>query len=152
MKKAQVKRFVLYLSGIIAVGVIVYIAFFSVQIVSGVSKKELAPETIVRVRVLGAGVTNVKAVAKKLASYSGTDLAVHVVETGTFTLHEVSRSFIIAHTEDKTTAVRLARQLHLDPSVVMYKPLEHNTKQITVTLVAGADMNVDSANAQSKKE
>ena len=152
MKKAQIKRFVLYISGIIAVIIVVYITFFSVQIVSGVSEKELSPDTMLRVRVLGAGVTDVKAVAEKLASFSDTDIAVHVVETGTFDLHKVNRSFIIAHTDDKTPAIQLARQLHLDPSAVIYKPLEHNTKQITATLVAGTDMNDSTTNTQSKKE
>ena len=121
--------------------VLLYLLSMSVRVTTGVSSTLEAPDYTVRLQVLnGCGVNGLAArVADRLASYSDENIEIRVLDTDNFNLRTVSNSFIISRDEDTKVAELLAARLGLDPSTVIYKPLEKNFRQVSATLVLGKD-------------
>jgi hypothetical protein len=120
---------------------VVYMIFLAVKVTRGYSQTQSGPERLVRLQIVDAsgedGMT--KRARQILADRSDKELAVEIVESNRFDRHKVTRSFLIAREEDRTTAELLAQRLGLDPDEVTYRPLAHNRLYIAVTLVLGSD-------------
>jgi threonine dehydratase len=125
----------------------------SIRISRGVTRTLDPPEHEVRLQVLnGCGVDGLAAsVADAWADYTDADLHVVVVDTDNFDLHNVAESFIISRQENRTAARLLADRVGLNPDQVVYKSLENNYRDVTATLVLGADW-PDIEATQQKKE
>lgn len=128
---------------IVAVAVLslIYVAALAVNVVSGYSVTAATPERMVRLQVVdGIGDKElVRDVVALLRERADLELSVEVVERVRFDLREVPRTFIIARTEDQSTARLLAQRLGLDPDEVTRKPLDQNSRFVTATLVLGQD-------------
>ena len=137
-------KFVKYLG--IGVGsalliVLLYLLASTLTVAGGISRVIDRPTHLVRLQVVnGSSVKGLtREVAKRLSGYADSELEVRVVDMVDFDLRELPRSFVISREQDKTTAALLAKKLGLDPSEVVYRPLEHNSLQVSATLVVGKD-------------
>jgi hypothetical protein len=137
-------RFVKYLG--IGVGsalliVLLYQLTSTLTVAGGISRVIERPTHLVRLQVVnGSGVKGLtRKAAKGLSDYADYALEVQVVDVVDFDLRELPRSFVISREQDKTAAALLAKKLGLDPSEVVYRPLEHNSRQVSATLVVGED-------------
>ena len=112
------------------------------------------PLTAVRVQVLtvDAGAESAAEIGKWLEAQADSSFAIDVVEANRYELRSAARTLIVSRVEDETAARRLANRIGLDPSEVIYKPLEHNTKQATVTLIVGSDFDRIVSSQQITKE
>ena len=135
-------KFVKYLG--IGVGsalliVLLYLLASTLTVAGGISRVLDRPTHLVRLQVVnGSGVEGLtREVAKRLSDYADSVLEVRVVDAVDFDLRGLPRSFIISREQDKTAAALLAKKLGLDPSEVVYRPLEHNSLQVSATLVIG---------------
>ena len=113
----------------------------TLKITTGVSETLDSPDYVVRLQVLNGCEVNGLAArgSDLLADYADSDIEVKVVDTDNFDLHKVTGTFIISRHEDMKVARVLARKLGLEPSTVVYRPLENNYRQISATLVLGED-------------
>ncbi|HKK21382.1 MAG TPA: hypothetical protein VJ983_07925, partial [candidate division Zixibacteria bacterium] len=66
-------------------------------------------------------------------------IEIKVVDRSNFDLRKVQHSFIICRESNKQGAELLARTIGLNPSEIVYRPLENNAQQISATLVLGED-------------
>ncbi|MBD3257424.1 hypothetical protein GF377_03245 [candidate division GN15 bacterium] len=117
----------------------VYVGSLVLELATGHSVTAATPDRIVRVQVVDA-IGNrelCSEVEARLASVSDLELAIEVVDRVRFDLREVPRSFIIARDEDRSAARLLAARLGLDPEEVIHKPLTHDTRFVTASLVVG---------------
>ena len=121
--------------------VVIWVASMTLKITTGVSETLDSPDYVVRLQVLnGCEVNGLAARASDwLADYADSDIEVKVVDTDNFDLHKVTGTFIISRDEDMKVARMLAGKLGLEPSTVVYRPLEKNYRQISATLVLGED-------------
>jgi hypothetical protein len=125
---------------ITAAVIVVYTFTVADKVVSGYSLEQPTPRYMVRLAVVDAADESglMKAVTREIEKVSDLDLSVEIVETSTFDVRSVERSFIISRQENLTAARLLAERLGLDPSEVIYKPLVNNRKHVTATLVVGS--------------
>jgi len=137
-------KFVKYLG--IGVGsalliVLLYLLASTLTVAGGISRVINRPTHLVRLQVVnGSGVKGLtREVAKRLSDYTDSVLELRVVDTVNFDLRGLPKSFVISREQDKTAAALLAKKLGLDPSEVVYRPLEHNSRQVSATLVVGED-------------
>jgi hypothetical protein len=121
--------------------VLLYFLSSTLTVAGGVSRVIDRPTHLVRLQVVnGSGVRGLaREVIKRLSDYTDSVLELQVVEAVDFNLMELPRSFVISREQDKTAAALLAKKLGLDPSEVVYRPLEHNSRQVSATLVVGKD-------------
>jgi len=121
--------------------VFLYLLSSTGRVVKGITQAAESPTYQVRLEVVnGSGKEGLaKQVAKRLDGYADADLEITVVDRSDFGRTKIAKTFIIARQADKTAAHLLASRLGLDPADVTYKPLEHNMRQVSVTLVIGED-------------
>ena len=121
--------------------VVLYIISVSVRITTGVSETLDSPEHVVRLQILnGCGVNGLASkVADALADYSDPDLEIEVIDTDNFDLRKVTRTFLISRQKDERGGTILAEKIGLDPSEIVFEPLENNYRQVSVTLILGED-------------
>ncbi len=124
-----------------AVIVVIFVASFAVKVTKGVTRTVEAPQYQVRLQVLnGCGKVGLAArMADELDSYRDEQMQIRVVDTDDFESRPVHESFIISREEDRTAARLLAGRLGLNESEVIYKAIENNYRQVSVTLVLGND-------------
>ena len=134
--------------------VAVYLGVAGTRLVGGVTLTENPPAHLVRLQVLHASgeKANASAVSGRVRDASAGSLDLRVVEIREFDLRSITRTTIVSRIEDKTGARLLARQLGLDPGAVYYRPLEHNTRQVTATLIVGPDFENILTALEAKKE
>jgi hypothetical protein len=127
--------------GAVLLVVFLYLLSSTGRVVKGITRAAEPPAHLVRLQVVnGSNVDGLaERAAESLAGYADRDLEIKVVDTADFGLGKVANSFIIARQQDQTAARLLAAKLGLDPSGVTFKPLEHNMRQVSVTLVVGED-------------
>ena len=154
MNKPQFFRIARIVIAIAAVVVLVYLAMIGTRIASGVSEMVPMPAESVRVQVLtvDAGEELAAEIGKWLKAQADSSFAIDVVETDRYELRSAARTLIVSRIEDETAARMLANRIGLDPSEVIYKPLEHNTNQATATLIVGSDFDRIRSLQQTTKE
>ncbi len=140
MERARLKLIATYTSGLVLLLVGGYVMFLTAKLVQGVSVSAEMNSTEIRIRVLDAGCANVREVVNRIDAYSGPDLSPVIVETGRYESRDLEYSFLMSHVGEKARVKRLARLLQIDPTAVIERPLPHDVKYITATLVAGRDM------------
>jgi hypothetical protein len=121
--------------------VLLYQLLSTLTVIGGISRVIDRPTYLVRLQVVnGSSVKGpTREMVKKLTGYADSVLEVRVVDVVNFNIRELPKSFVISREQDKTAAALLAKKLGLDPSEVVYKPLEHNNRQVSATLVMGKD-------------
>lgn len=121
--------------------VLLYITSVFMKVTTGVSETLDSPMHVVRLQVLnGCGVDGLaNRVTDALADYTDQNLEIKIVDTDNFNLKKVVRTFLISRQEDKRAVTILARTIGLDPSEIVYEPLENNYRQVSVTLILGED-------------
>lgn len=141
VSRSKIEALVLILAVVVLTGMgsIVY------RVVVGVSKTDDLPAHLVRLQVVEASGREMllSEVVSGLSGYSSGDLEIQIVETEKFKVREVPKSFVISRQKDQRAAGLIARHLNLDVDEVVYRPLENNQKQVSVTLVLGTDFNLD---------
>jgi hypothetical protein len=120
---------------------LVAVVVYSVRITTGVSRNIGTAAYSVRLQIVnGSGVTGAESrLTGTFNGYADSDLNITVVNAGIFDLQKIANSFVISRIPDERPARLLASKLGLNPSEVMYEPLEHNVRSITATLVLGDD-------------
>jgi hypothetical protein len=98
------------------------------------------------VRGLAADMTS------RLDGYVDAVMEIRVVDTGSFDVRTIGKSFVISRMEDQASAKALARELGLDPKEVIFQPLGHNLKNVSATLVLGQDYPIVRTLVKSSKE
>lgn len=134
--------------------VAVYLGLVGTRLVGGVTLTENPPAYLVRLQVLHAAgeKANASAVAGRVRDVTAGSLDLRVVEIREFDLRSITRTTIVSRIQDKTAARLLAGQLGMDPEAVYYRPLEHNTRQVTTTLIVGPDFEDILTSLEAKKE
>ncbi len=141
MNKPRLKKTITIIVVALSVAVTAYLVSLTAKFARGVSATAPAPAYTVRLQVLTVDDGNGSAdkLARRVAKFEDSVLVIDVVEIDHYDLRSVARSSVISRVEDKTGARELALRLGLDPEGVIYKPLEHNRRQVTATLVAGPE-------------
>jgi len=154
MNKPQLSRIARIVIAVAAVVVLVYLVTIGTRFATGVSEMAPTPVQSVRVQVLtvDAGAESAVEIGKWLEAQADSSFAIDVVETNRYELRSAARTLIVSRIEDKTAARMLAHRIGLDPSEVIYKPLEHNTNQATATLIVGSDFDRIVSLQQTTKE
>jgi len=121
--------------------VVLFVVSMSVRITGGVSQSLDSPEYEVRLQILnGCGVNGLAGrVADELADYLDSDIRITIVETDNFDLRPVEKTFLISRDGNKSAARVLAHKLHLPDAKILEQSLEHNYREVSATLVLGAD-------------
>ncbi len=127
--------------GAILLTVLLYFLSSTIRVAGGISKVIDTPAHLMRLQVINdSGVEGLaKQVAERLSDYTGYDLEIMVVDVFDFNLRRSPKSFVVARNQDKTAARMLAEKIGLDPSEVVFQPLEHNHRQVSATLILGED-------------
>ncbi len=126
----------------VAFGIVVlFVISMSVRITGGASQGLISPEHEVRLQILnGCGVDGLAGrVADEFADYLDSDIRIIVVETDNFDVRPVEKTFLISRDGDKSAARTLARKLHLSDPEILVQSLEENYREVSATLVLGAD-------------
>ena len=133
---------------------LMYVLSTTVRVASGISQVTDRPGHLVRLQVVnGCGEErSVQRVVEHLQDYVAPDLEIKVVDMVDFDLRRVSKSFVVSRDPDKTAARMLAERSNLDPTDVIFKPLEHNHRQVSATQVLGADYGSCTLPATREKE
>lgn len=118
-----------------------YIGWFGISATRSVSRSLAGPETMVRLQIVNAtpDVSLGKAVAGILEKSLDAQMSFAVVDTAKFGARRVTHSFLVARDNNASIAESIAARLGMDKSRVTVLPLEHNTRNISVTLVLGED-------------
>ncbi len=121
--------------------VLVYVISMSVRVGQGVSRTLSSPEHVVRLQILnGCGVNGLASrLADGLADYADSEIEIQVVDTDNFDIVPVNQTFVLSRIEDLTAAGLLANRLGLPTEDIGYRPLEHNYRQVSATIVLGED-------------
>ncbi|RKX27667.1 MAG: hypothetical protein DRP45_00485 [Candidatus Zixiibacteriota bacterium] len=123
------------------VAVTVYVASLVIKVNTGYSRTVDTPDRIVRLQIVNGSGNNrlVGQIMSHTEDWSDLEMAVEVVETEEFDRSEIVHTFVISRLEDLSDSRLLAERIGLDPDEVIFKSLEHNSKQIAATLVLGTD-------------
>jgi hypothetical protein len=118
-----------------------WLAWFGLSATRSVSRSLAGPETVVRLQIVNATAdpTLGKAVAGMLTQAIDHRMSFAVVDTTRFVARRVHRSFVVARDDDRTTAAAVARRLGMEADRVSVLPLEHNDRNVSITLVLGDD-------------
>lgn len=120
---------------------IIGVAIFSVKVATGVSRELETPAEPMRLQIVnGSGVQGAEErLAHQLNGYTGEGLNILVVETSSFDLRRIMASFVVSRQPNDQMARHFAKQIGLEPSDVIYEPLDENVRSVGVTLVLGED-------------
>lgn len=131
-----------------------YIGYVVMRITGTVSQTTELAESVVRLQVIDACGRKkmLMDVTRYLSSFSDGQIEIMVVDTVCMEERKVAATVVISRDGDESIAVLLAERLGLDPSVVIVKPLENNYRQVSVTLVLGADFDQSHLVLNSEKE
>ncbi|MFQ6007962.1 MAG: LytR C-terminal domain-containing protein [Candidatus Zixiibacteriota bacterium] len=130
--------------GSVLLVVMLYLFSSTAQVVGGITKVVNTPKYLVRLQIVnGSSVDGLaQQMADQLAGHVDSDLEIKVVDLAEFKLRKLAKSFVISREQDKTAAKILAKEINLDPADVEFKPLEHNYRQVSATLVLGEDYKI----------
>ncbi len=119
----------------------VYLIPMIIRVSDGYTRTLDAPEAIIRLEIVNASGERAlgAAATRKLSGYVDRRVEIAVVADETFAVRPVTESFIISREEDVSSARLLAITLGLDPSAVVYRPLDNNTRCVSATLILGQD-------------
>jgi hypothetical protein len=127
--------------GVVFVIILVYLITISVKVSTGISQTITSQDQVIRLQVLNAcGVAGLASrTGARLDSYRGENFEIELTDTDNFEVRDLPRSIIISRIENTVPARLLAEYLGLDPSQVVFRPLENNLNHISVTLILGED-------------
>ncbi len=134
---------------VVSLSATVYLLMVVSQFVTGVSKAEAAPQ-VIRLQLVTAGndaVTGHRLTTTVNQALRDSPYTIEIVERQTLPRREISKTLVVSRQPDLAPARYLARQLRLPADRVMYQPLEFNRNLVTVTLLAGDDLNVTTGSA-----
>lgn len=139
---------------ILLIGGLGYIGWFGIGTTRAVSRSLAGPEAVVRLQIVNATTdpTLAKVVAGVLTKSVDARLSFAVVDTTRFSSRKVQRSFLVARDADRATADAVAERLGLTDDQVTFLPLEHNGRNVSITLVLGEDYRRLSLSAGASKE
>lgn len=141
MKRVKIVKYVQVGIGSAFLIALLYLLSSTARVAGGISKVVDTPTHLVRLQIVNG--SSVKGLAQRLGNqlsdYADPDLEIKVVDMVDFDLRKLPKSFVISRDRDKTAARVLAGKIGLDPSEVTFKTLEHNYRQVSVTLVLGGD-------------
>ncbi len=151
------RRFPVIFTGLITialVAVVIYLGAVGVKVVSGVSAVEGPPDHTVRLQVVYAGddTGEAREAADVVKGLADETLAIDVVSVESYAIRTVTRTVVVSRMKDETGARLLAGRLGLDPSSVIYQPLEHNTDQVSASLIVGPDFDDILSTIEVEKE
>ena len=123
------------------VGAAGWIGWFGLKATRSVSRSLAGPDTVVRLQIVNATSDSRlgAAVATELSRYIDREISFAVVDTARFGSRKVRESFLVAREDNLKTAEMVAARLGLGPEKVTVLPLEHNTRNVAITLVLGDD-------------
>jgi len=123
------------------IGTGIYLTPMIIRVSDGYTKTLAAPDAVVRLDIVNAsGDRGLGTRAKnKLSGYTDRRVEVAVVADETFAVNPVMETFVISRDEDLSAAKLLAITLGLDPTTVVYRPLDNNIRCVSATLVLGQD-------------
>lgn len=126
---------------VVAVTLVLFVVSLAIKVTHGVTRTVDSPDHSVRLQVLnGCGQKGLAGrMADQLDNYRDKEMLIRVVDSDNFDLAEVERSFVISRDADKSSAKLFAEKVGLDPAEVVYRQLENNIRQVSVTLVLGTD-------------
>jgi len=153
LRQAREFRFELVMIAIIMTAVS-FLALSGVEVARGVSVSRDRPQTIVRLQIIngGAPLTLEKALRESLRGFSGRDVRVEVIPAEQIDVRDVGETLIVSRTGSEDAAATLAGLLGLGGDRVFFRPLEHNRRHITATLILGKDFSARSMELLTKKE
>jgi hypothetical protein len=141
MKREKTFKFVgVGIGSVLLVGML-YLLSSTAKVVGGITKVVNTPSHLVRLQIVnGSSVEGLaQQVAGQLSGYVDADLEIKVVDLADFKLRKLAKSFVISREQDKTASKILAGKINLNPAEVEFKPVEHNYRQVSATLVLGED-------------
>jgi len=144
MKRIKIIKYLGLGIGSILLVLLLLLFSSTLKVAKGISRVIDMPAHLVRLQVVnGSDVEELmQEVVESLENFVDSTLEIRVVDTINFDIKSLPLSFVVSREKDKTAAVLLAEKLGLDPSKVVYKPLEHNNRQVSATLVLGEDYKV----------
>lgn len=127
-------------AAVAAVGII-YLLVSTLHVAAGITREVDTPDHLVRLQVVnGSGTVGLeRVVAERLNHLTDAQLAVVIVREERFDKTDLPETFVVSRSPDLAAARLLARTIGLDPGKVSYEPLAHNSRQISATLILGAD-------------
>ncbi len=154
MKVTIYLRYLGLAAGIAALVGLLYLTFGTLRAAAGFSREVETPDHLVRLHIVnGSSIKGLgREVAGNLDGFVDKELEVEVVRTETFDMTNLPRTLVISRIADTRAARLLARRLGLDPSNVVFEPLEHNTELISATLVLGQDFDLEAMQTLLRKE
>ncbi len=154
MKVTIYLRYLGLAAGIAALVGLLYLTFGTLRAAAGFSREVETPDHLVRLHIVnGSSIKGLgREVAGNLDGFVDKELEVEVVRTETFDMTNLPRTLVISRVADTRAARLLARRLGLDPSNVVFEPLEHNTELISATLVLGQDFDLEAMQTLLRKE
>lgn len=131
-----------------------YLGWFALSATRSVSRSLAGPETVVRLQIVNAtsDPTLGRAVAGVLTRTIDHRMSFAVVDTTRFSSRKVHRSFVVARDNDPVAARAVAQKLGIEADRVTVLPLEHNNRNVSVTLVLGDDYRSLSLSTTTGKE
>ncbi len=131
-----------------------YIGWFGIGTTRSVSRSLAGPEATVRLQIVNATTdpTLNKVVTGLLNKSADARLSFAVVDTTRFSARKVQHSFLVARDVNRAAADAVARRIGLSEGQVTYLPLEHNSKNVSLTLVLGDDYRRLSLSSATEKE
>lgn len=122
---------------------IIFLVTMVIKISGGVAKTVETAEVLIRLQVTANDPPpeNYRLLLDTLDQFNNNEIEINLIDTEVFDLRPIAQTMIISRQSDKSAAQKLALLLGLNPDDVIYKPLENNYDQISVTLVIGDDIN-----------
>ncbi len=136
------------------IGAVGWIGWFGLKSTRSVSRSLAGPDTVVRLQIVNAtsDVGLGSSVAAQLTKYIDHEISFAVVDTARFGSRKVRESFLVAREGNLKTAETVAARLGLGPDKVTVLPLEHNTRNVAITLVLGDDYRTLALSPLNNKE
>lgn len=127
---------------VIALVVVLIMIVSDAARLSGSTSKSIdAADHLIRLQVVnGSGdETAAEEFAGTWENYTDDQLEIRIVEQEAFSYRPISKTYIVSRQADETAAELLALHLGLETENIEYNTLENNFRQISATLVLGAD-------------
>ena len=105
------------------------------------TREEPAPRYQVRLQIVNATGQRAiaKVVAQRISNYSDGLIEVRVVDTDDLNATRLPKSFVVTRDGSSESAAGLAHRVGILPEGITSRPLDHNNRQVTTTLVLGED-------------
>lgn len=118
-----------------------YFTFMGMEVSRGLAKETELPDHVIRLEIVNASGDSslLTKVADFLDHQRSPLFEIAVVGKREMPRQTHASTFLIARDEPLEAAKVLGHWLKLDESAVMFKPIEVNTKDVSVTLVLGTD-------------